>query len=34
LAPSIVQISLRHSVALERARTRLDEISNRYSRNA
>ena len=34
LAPQIVQISIRHAAALTRAQARLDEISNRYSRNA
>lgn len=32
LAPLIVQISLRHSVAMDRAAKRLDEVRNRFSR--
>ena len=32
LGPEIVQISVRHSAALNRAKTRLDEVTNRYSR--
>lgn len=32
LGPEIVQISTRHMTALTRARTRLDETVNRYSR--
>ncbi len=32
LGPEIVQISLRHMTALDRARRRLDETTNRYSR--
>lgn len=34
LAPPIVQIAMRHMVALERAERRLKEITNRYSRGA
>lgn len=33
LGPEIVQISARHSVALSRARSRLAEVENRYSRS-
>lgn len=33
LSPQIVQIALRHQVALDRARSRLDETAQRYSRN-
>jgi DNA-binding IclR family transcriptional regulator len=33
LSPLIVQISVRHSIALDRARQRLDETEQRYSRN-
>jgi DNA-binding IclR family transcriptional regulator len=33
LSPQIVQIALRHQVAMERARSRLDETAQRYSRN-
>lgn len=32
LGPQIVQISLRHMTAMDRARTRLDEVANRFSR--
>ena len=32
LGPSIVQIAMRHLSGLDRARTRLDEVSSRYSR--
>lgn len=32
LAPLIVQISVRHAVALDRAQSRLNEIQQRYSR--
>lgn len=32
LAPLVVQISLRHSVAMDRAAKRLDEVRNRFSR--
>jgi DNA-binding IclR family transcriptional regulator len=32
LGPEVVQISMRHMTALDRARRRLDETSNRYSR--
>lgn len=32
LGPEIVQIAMRHMTALDRARKRLDETSNRYSR--
>ena len=32
LGPEIVQISTRHLAALNKARTRLDEAANRYSR--
>lgn len=32
LGPQIVQIAMRHMTALERARTRLDETTQRYSR--
>lgn len=32
LGPEIVQISVLHAAALGRARTRLDEVANRYSR--
>lgn len=34
LAPSVVQISLAHMAALERAELRLDETRHRYSRAA
>jgi DNA-binding IclR family transcriptional regulator len=33
LSPQIVQIALRHQVAMERARSRLDETAQRFSRN-
>lgn len=33
LAPQIVQIAIKHSVALDRARTRLTEVTNRFSRS-
>ena len=32
LAPQVVQIATRHMTALDRARSRLDETTNRYSR--
>ena len=32
LGPEIVQLSTRHATALARARSRLDEATNRYSR--
>ena len=32
LGPEIVQISVRHAAALSRAKARLDEVTNRYSR--
>lgn len=32
LAPEVVQISLRHATALQRAEARLAEVSQRYSR--
>ncbi len=32
LAPKVVQIAVRHQVALDRARSRLDETTQRYSR--
>lgn len=32
LAPLVVQMSIRHAAALTRAQSRLDEISNRFSR--
>jgi DNA-binding IclR family transcriptional regulator len=34
LGPEIVQIATRHATALDRARARLDEVQNRYSRTA
>lgn len=33
LGPEIVQIATRHQTALERAKRRLDETTNRYSRS-
>jgi DNA-binding IclR family transcriptional regulator len=33
LGPEIVQIATRHALALQRARQRLDETTNRYSRS-
>lgn len=33
LGPEIVQLSMRHLAALDRARTRLAEVQNRFSRN-
>lgn len=33
LSPHIVQISLRHAAALSQARQRLDDITQRFSRN-
>lgn len=33
LAPQVVQISLRHAAALHRAQTRLDEVTQRFSRS-
>ena len=33
LGPQVVQIATRHMTALERAKTRLDEVQSRYSRN-
>lgn len=33
LAPQIVQISLRHAAALNQARQRLDDITQRFSRS-
>lgn len=33
LAPQIVQISLRHAAALQQARQRLDDITQRFSRS-
>jgi DNA-binding IclR family transcriptional regulator len=33
LAPAVVQIALKHMLALERAETRLAETRNRYSRS-
>jgi len=32
LGPEIVQLATRHQIALDRARRRLDETANRYSR--
>lgn len=32
LGPALVQIAIKHSTALNRAQTRLDEITNRFSR--
>lgn len=32
LSPQVVQISLRHATALAQARTRLDDITQRFSR--
>lgn len=32
LGPQIVQVSMQHAAALNRARTRLDEVAGRYSR--
>lgn len=32
LAPQIVQIAIRHQMAIDRAQERLDEIRSRYSR--
>ena len=34
LGPEIVQITTRHATALDRARARLGEVQNRYSRTA
>lgn len=34
LGPEIVQIAMRHMTALDRARNRLAEVQNRFSRNA
>lgn len=34
LGPAIVQIALKHMSALDRAEKRLDEVRNRYSREA
>jgi DNA-binding IclR family transcriptional regulator len=34
LAPPVVQIAMRHMVALDRARARLEEVAGRYSRQA
>ena len=33
LAPQVVQISIKHATALQRAETRLDEVRNRFSRS-
>ncbi len=33
LGPQVVQIATRHMTALERAKTRLEEVQSRYSRN-
>lgn len=33
LAPQVVQISIKHATAMQRAETRLEEVRNRFSRS-